>query len=239
MSDNSYWTLPPDRLVHGSMGHCNITVLLPPFDVDARTLPANNPARAAELAASLNTVEEVLEEIGPRSVHDSVPYLYARTDLEIVQTAVWGHVLGISDPALADSGNDLPLLSEARGLRERYPDARIVGRVGFHCGAAHTEDIVWLPDGAMFHAAGWPGDEPFEVTGDPSAIASALGITAEALEDLGLDEEDPADVEWADFAALALGQADPWGIERIRTTAFRVRHTEFATSTMEELYFTT
>ncbi len=34
------------------------------------------------------------------------------------------------------------------------------------------------------------------------------------------------------------GEADPWGIERIQTTAFRVRHTEFATSTMEELYFT-
>ncbi|MFE7271462.1 DUF6333 family protein [Streptomyces sp. NPDC057623] len=237
MSGNSYWTLPPHRMVYGSMGHCNITVLLPPFAVDARTLPANDAARAAELAASLGTVEEVLEEVGPRSVHD-VPYPNTRTDLETVQTAAWGTVLGICDPALADSGNDLPLLAEARRLRERYPDARIVGRVLFHSGsAAHTEDLVWLPDGAMFHATGWPADEPFEVTGDPGAIASALGIATGDLEDLGLDEEDPADVEWAGFAALALGEADPWRIGRLRTTAFRVRHTEFATSTMEELYF--
>jgi hypothetical protein len=150
----------------------------------------------------------------------------------------FSNVLGMCDPALADSGNDLPLLSGARGLRERYPDARIVGRVHFHSGASHTEDIVWLPDGTMFHAAGWPGDEPFEVTGDPRAIASALGITAQTLEDLGMDEEDPAGVEWADFAAPALGKADPWGIKQIQTTAFRVRHTGFAISTMEELYFT-
>ncbi|WP_249030746.1 DUF6333 family protein, partial [Streptomyces platensis] len=38
-----------------------------------------------------------------------------------------------------------------------------------HCGAEHTEDLVWLPDGTMFHACGWPGDEPFVVAGDPQA----------------------------------------------------------------------
>ncbi|MFI7410278.1 DUF6333 family protein [Streptomyces sp. NPDC049627] len=236
MTGDSFWTLPPDRMVRGSLGHCNITVLLPPFGVDARALPANDPGRAAEFAASFGTVEEVVEEIGPRSALD-VPYPDTRTDLDIVQAAAWGHALGFSDPALADNGNDTPLLTEARRLRERYPDARIVGRVHFHGGADHTEDIVWLPDGAMFHATGWPGDEPFEVTGDPDAIASALGIPAETLEDLGLHEEDPADVEWAGFVALALGEADPWGWEQLRTTAFRVRHTRFATSTMEELYF--
>jgi hypothetical protein len=236
MTGHSFWTLPPDRMVRGSMGHCNITVLLPPFDVDARKLPANDPVRAAEFAASFRTVDEVLEELGSRSVLE-VPYPETRSDLDVVQAAVWGHVLGFSDPAFADNGNDTPLLTEAHRLRERYPDARIVGRVDFDGGACHTEDIVWLPDGAMFHASGWPGDEPFELTGDPGVIASALGITAEALADLGLDEEDPADIEWADFAALALGDADPWGWEQIQTTAFRVRHTGFATSTMEDLYF--
>ncbi|WP_259407956.1 DUF6333 family protein [Streptomyces akebiae] len=236
MTDDSFWTLPPDRVVRGSMGHCNLTVLLPPFDVDAGTLPANDPARAAEFAASFGTVDEVLEDLGPRPVLD-VPYPYVRTDLDVVQAAVWGHVLGFSDPALADAGDDNPLLSEARSLREWYPDARIVGRVDFHGGASHTEDLVWLPDGTMFHAAGWAGDEPFEVTGDPAAVASALGIPAEKLADLGLDEEDPADIPWADLAALALAESDPWGRRQLHTTAFRVRHTEFATSTMEELYF--
>ncbi|WP_338898190.1 DUF6333 family protein [Streptomyces sp. TG1A-60] len=89
MTDNSFWTLPPDRMVRGSMGHCNITVLLPPFDVDARTLPADAPVRAAEFAASFGTVDEVLEEIGPRSVLD-VPYPNTRTALDVVLAAAWG-----------------------------------------------------------------------------------------------------------------------------------------------------
>lgn len=191
MADDTFWTVPPDRMVHGSIGHRNLTGLLPPFDVDARALPANAPVRAAQFASSFATVDEVVEEIGPRSVLD-VPCPETRADQDVVQAAAWSHVLGMSDPAPADDGNDLALLSEARGLRERYPDARIVG-----------------------HAAGRPGHEPFEVTGDPHAVASALGIATGTLTDLRLDEEDPADVEWADFAALALGESDPWGRERI------------------------
>ncbi|MDX3640110.1 DUF6333 family protein [Streptomyces sp. MB09-02B] len=237
MTDDSFWTLPPDRVVRGSMGHCDLTVLLPPFDVDAGALPANDPSRAAEFAASLGTVDEILESLGPRPVLDVPPYTDTRSDLDIVHAAAWGHVLGFSGPALADNGNDTPVLSEARVLRERYPDARIVGRVHFHGGADHTEDLVWLPDGAMFHATGWPGDDPFEVTGDPAGIAAALGVPAETLEDLGLDEEDPADIEWSGFAALALGKADPWGKKHLDITAFRVRHSDSATSRMEELYF--
>ena len=237
MTDDSFWTLPPDRVVRGSMGHCDLTVLLPPFDVDAGALPANDPARAAEFAASLGIVDEILEDLGPRPVLDVPPYTDTRSDLDIVHAAAWGHVLGFSGPALADNGDDTPVLSEARVLRERYPDARIVGRVHFHGGADHTEDLVWLPDGALFHATGWPGDDPFEVTGDPAVIAAALGVPAGTLEDLGLDEEDPADIEWSGFAALALGKADPWGKKHLDITAFRVRHSEFATSRMEELYF--
>lgn len=153
MADDTFWTVPPDRMVHGSIGHRNLTGLLPPFDVDARALPANDPVRAAQFASSFATVDEVVEEIRP-----------------VVKAAAWSHVLGMSDPAPADDGNDLP---------------------------------------------GRPGHEPFEVTGDPHAVASALGIATGTLTDLGLDEEDPADVEWADFAALALGESDPWGRERI------------------------
>jgi hypothetical protein len=44
-------------------------------------------------------------------------------------------------------------------------------------------------------------------------------------------------IEWADFVALALGEADPWSWGRPQTSAFRVRHTESCTSGMEDLYF--
>ncbi|MEU3654532.1 DUF6333 family protein [Streptomyces sp. NPDC032161] len=242
MNSNGFWTSPPDRTVRGSMGHCNLTVLRPPFDADLRdhshALPPNDPARAAEFAASFGTVEAILEDLGPRSALD-VPYPDRRADLDVVQAGAWGHVLGICDPALADNGNDTPLLYEAQALRERFPDARVVGRVHFHAGADHTEDIVWLPDGAMFHASGWPGDEPFVIGGDPDAVIASLGLTTEVLENAGLylDEDEPDETEWSALATLALGQADPWNRPDVQTQAFRVGHTESAVRAMEYLYF--
>ncbi|MGW8882718.1 DUF6333 family protein, partial [Streptomyces mirabilis] len=119
------------------------------------------------------------------------------------QLGVWRHVMSVSDPAFADDGNGMPLFAEATRLRERFPDARIVGRVEVHCGAEHTEDLVWLPDGTMFHACGWPGDEPFVVTGDPQAVMSALGITEEVLEELDVYfdlDDDPNQNDWGALA---------------------------------------
>ncbi|MFG2291166.1 DUF6333 family protein [Streptomyces sp. NPDC048595] len=238
MIPDSFWSSPPDRTVRGAMGHCNITVLQPPFDVDAAALPANDPDGAREFAASFGAVEEVLEDLGARSALE-VPYPSARIDLDVVQAAVWGRVRGFGDPALADNGNGTPLLYEARALRERFPDARIVGRVHFDAGADHTEDIVWLPEGALFHASGWPGDEPFEVDGDPDAVIAALGLTGRMLKEAGFDpeEDEPNAAEWSALAALALGEADPWCRADLQTSAFRVRHSFAAVRTMEELYF--
>jgi hypothetical protein len=237
MSDiNNYWTSPPDRMVHGGMGRCDITVLQPPFDVDARGLPGNDPVRAGEFARSFGAVDEVLEELGARPANE-VLYPAERADLDVILAGAWGNELGISDPALADDGNNTPLLYEVGRLRERYPDARIVGRVEVDCGESHTEDIVWLPGGAMFHASGWPGMDPWELTGDPHAVAAALGITDQMLEDIDVDlDAEPEDVEWADFVSLALGEADPWPWPQPETSVFRVRHTERYTRRMERLF---
>ena len=72
---------------------------------------------------------------------------------------------------------------------------------------SHTEDIVWLPDGAMFHASGWPGMDPWELAGDPHAVAAALGITDQMLEDIDVDlDAEPEEVEWADCRVPG-----PWG----------------------------
>ncbi|WP_037681654.1 DUF6333 family protein [Streptomyces griseus] len=237
MSDiTDYWTAPPDRMVHGGMGQCDITVLQPPFDVDVHNLPANAPARAREFARTFGTVEEVYEDLGVRAANE-VPYPAERTDLDVILAGAWGNVLGISDPALADSGDDTPLLYEVGRLRERYPDARIVGRVDFDRGESHTEDIVWLPDGAMFHASGWPGIGPCELTGDPHAVAAALGITDRTLQDIDVDlDADPEEVEWAPFVSLALGSADPWPWSQPEVSVFRVRHTQTHTRRMERLF---
>ncbi|MEE1771459.1 DUF6333 family protein [Streptomyces sp. JV185] len=237
MTDNTFWTSPADRMVRGSGARYDITVLRPPFTVTARSLPPNDPAGARRFAESFPTVDAVLEDLGLRPASES-PELATRADLDVVRAGVWGNVLGISDPALVDNGNGTPLLHEAKKLRERFPDARIVGRVEVDCGEDHTEDIVWLPDGTMFHASGWPTGEPWELSGDPHAVAAALGVTAQELEDIDVDlDAEPGEVEWADFVSLALGEADPWPWPHLKTSAFGVRHTRSRTRTMEELYF--
>ncbi|MER5274574.1 DUF6333 family protein [Streptomyces sp. NPDC002809] len=240
MSDTDFWTLPPDRETRGSGSRYELTVLQPPFADAAGGPPPNDADRAAEFVRSLGTVDDVIEDLGPRGRSDILT-VATRADLDIVQVGVWGNVMSVSDPAFADDGNDMPLLAEATRLRERFPDARIVGRVEVHCGAEHTEDLVWLPDGTMFHACGWPGDEPFVVTGDPRGVMSALGITAEELEDLDvyvdLDDE-PNQNDWGALATACLGEADPWGRADLVASSLRVRHSEHATSHMESLYFT-
>ncbi|MGW7360972.1 DUF6333 family protein [Streptomyces sp. NPDC054802] len=239
MSDTDYWTFPSDRRTRGSGSRYELTVLHPPFALDVADIPPNDPERAAELARSLGTIDDVVEDLGPRARSDMIT-VATRADLDVVQAGAWGNLLSVSDPAFADDGNDRPLLAEATRLRDRFPDARIVGRVEVHCGAEHTEDLVWLPDGTMFHACGWPGDEPFVVTGDPQAVMSALGITTEALEDLDvyvdLDDE-PNQNDWGALATACLADADPWGRTDLYASSLRVRHSEHATGHMEALYF--
>lgn len=237
MTDTLYWTSAPDRTVRGSMGLCHLTVARPPFDVDARDLPPQDPARARAFAESFEGVEEVREDLGPRSVQTPLPAA-VRADLDIVHAAAWGDMVSIVNPAFAADGNDEPLKSAAGALRTRFPDARIVGRAAYHGGMEHTEDIVWLPDGTMFHASGWPGDEPFVVSGDPKAVIAALDLKSWMLDNAGVDlNEAVNEIEWSRLAGLALGRSDPWGWEEMRTTAFRVQHAADAVRDMERLYF--
>ncbi|WP_256342002.1 DUF6333 family protein [Streptomyces sp. MW-W600-10] len=237
MTDTDYWTSAPDRIVRGSMGLCHLTVARPPFDVDARGLSPQDPAAARAFAGTFEGVEEVLEDLGPRSVLTPLPSS-VRDDLDVVHAGVWGSMLSIVNPAFAADGNDEPLRSAATELRERFPDARIVGRVAYRGGMEHTEDLVWLPDGAMFHASGWPEDEPFVVSGDPHAVIASLELKRWQLDNVGVDLREAAnEIEWARLAGLALGPSDPWGWEELQTTAFRVRHSEDAVQSMEALYF--
>ncbi|MFG3141319.1 DUF6333 family protein [Streptomyces sp. NPDC048211] len=240
MSDTDFWTLPPGRATRGGGSRFELTVLRPPFTAAVGELPPNATGPAAEFARSLGAVDDVTEDLGLRRRSDMAT-VATRADLDVVQVGVWGNVISVSDPAFADDGSDMPLLAEATRLRERFPDARIVGRVEVHFGAEHTEDLVWLPDGTMFHACGWPGDEPFVVTGDPQGVMSALGITAEALEDLDVYvdlDDDPNQNDWGALATACLGDADPWGRADLEASSLRVRHSEHATGRMESLYFT-
>ncbi|NBE52408.1 DUF6333 family protein [Streptomyces boluensis] len=241
MTDTDHWTSAPDRIAQGSLGLCHLSVFQAPFNIDARDLPPQDTERARAFVESFASVEEVLEELGPRSVQTALSSS-VRSDLDIVHATAWGGMLAIADPAFADDGTGMPLLSSAERLRERFPDARIVGRVtcygADHGGAEHTEDVVWLPDGAMFHACGRPGEEPFAVTGDPHAVVASLNLPGWALHNADIDlRAKPNEIEWFRVAGLALGRSDPWGWEELRATAFRVRHSASAVRSMEDLYF--
>ncbi|MGA5566133.1 DUF6333 family protein [Streptomyces platensis] len=241
MPDSAFWTLPVDRMTTGSGTRYELTVLRPPFTVHAAELPPNDPDRAAAFARSLDTIDEVIDDLGPREQCDAHT-VTTRADLDLVHAGAWGNLMSISDPAFADDGNDMPLFAEATRLRKRFPDARIVGRVEVHCGAEHTEDLVWLPDGTMFHACGWPGDAPFVVAGDPRAVMTALGITADVLDDLEVYfdlEDEPNQNDWGALATACLGDADPWGRPDLGASTLRVRHSEHATGRMESFYFST
>ncbi|MFF8312606.1 DUF6333 family protein [Streptomyces lydicus] len=241
MTDNSFWTLPADRATRGSGVRYELTVVRPPFTADAGSFPPNDAAAAVEFARSLDVIDDVLEDLGPRKGSDTYT-VGTRADLDIIQVGVWGNVISVSTPAYADDGNDMPLLYEAERLRKRYPDALVVGRCEVHCGAEHTEDLVMVPDGPMFHACGWPSDDPFVLTGDPAAVMAACGVTTEMLEDLDIWfdlDDDPDENDWGGVATACLGAADPWGRADVEYASLRVRHSESATSHMESLFFIT
>ena len=237
-----YWTCPPDREVDG-WGDFTITVLHPPFPTTAGPstlamiagLAPHDPVRAREFAEAFGTVEAVLEEL-PRTDTVSV-FPATRSDLDVIRVGVWGNVIGISDPALADNGTNCPLLEEVEALHKLYPDARIVGSAHNDMGADHSEDAILLPGGLMLHSEGWDSSR-WDLTGDPHAILAALGTTAESL--VGTDAElaagSPADTNWQAFGSLALGPLDPWHFDVVQMSAFRVRHTEYYTGLMEEVW---
>ncbi|SDM68468.1 hypothetical protein SAMN04487981_102251 [Streptomyces sp. cf386] len=237
MADTTFWTCPPDREVQGRGDDCTLTLLLPPFPTGTVDFSPHNPAEARHFAENFATVDEILEELPPISAAAS-PALWTRADLDIIKVGCWGNVISITDPALADNIGDLPLLGASTKLRERHPDARIVGSANVDCGEDHTEDIIQLPGGLMVHTEGWPGVEPLDVTGDPRAVVRALGISSETLADEAIDlDEESDEIDWRALGRLALGPCDPWGRPDLTMSVFRVRHTSGSTYRMEESWF--
>ncbi|MEV0649353.1 DUF6333 family protein [Phytomonospora sp. NPDC050363] len=226
-----FWTSPPDTLVRGS-GIYTVTVVLPPIESPA--WPANDPARAREFAAALDTVDEVLEYEGEQRVAGGFG-LQTRADLEWIQVGVWGNVIGVCDPALADNGNSWPVLEQVTELAKRLPGAKIIGNASVDRGESH-EEVAWVVPGfEPVHSEGWAINEDpalWTLTGDPQAVLDGCGL-AEPYSGIPYDAEDPTATYWGGLSELILGEHDPWS-RRLRASAFRVRHTEDATDRMEE-----
>jgi hypothetical protein len=74
---------------------------------------------------------------------------------------------------------------------------------------------------------------------DPVAarrFVAAFGITAEELAGQDAELDEPSSTDWSAFGNLALGLWDPWHLDTVEMSAFRVRHTESYTSLMEEIW---
>ncbi|MFH8569344.1 DUF6333 family protein [Streptomyces sp. NPDC017993] len=237
MTDTTFWTCPPDREVRGHGDDYTLTLLLPPFPAGTVNFSPHDSEKARHFAENFDTVDEILEELPPVSAGEHLA-LKTRADLDIIKVGCWGDVISITDPALADSVGDLPLLGASTTLRRRYPDAWIVGSANVDCGEDHTEDTIQLPDGLMLHAEGWPGVEQLEVTGDPQAVVRALDISSQTLAEEAIDlDEESDEIDWRALGRLALGPGDPWGRADLRMSVFRVRHTSSSTFRMEESWF--
>ncbi|MCB5908828.1 DUF6333 family protein [Streptomyces pinistramenti] len=245
MTDNSFWTCPPETVVRSANSdEYTLTLLDPPQPESTAELPPHDRVRARAFAEAFPTVDAVLEELPPMPASEA---LYAETlsDLDLITIGCWGHVTRISDPALAtyDAGMT-PVLHEATALHKRHPGALIVGSAAPDFGETHTEDVICLPDGPALSASGFPAYEtPWHVDGDPHTILDALGIdpadlTDEDREDLSLDEE-PHLTNWGMLGGLVLDHCGRRLRSGLEMSVFRVRHTEGYTSLMEEMWMWT
>lgn len=237
MGDNDFWTCPPHTTVRGS-GDYTITVVLPPFPHHTDGWPPNDPLRAREFAEAFGTIDTVLEYHGEQNITDGFA-LQTREDLEWIQVGVWGDVMAVSDPSLADRGLDWPVLDQVRDLAGRFPGAKVIGGAAVDRGETH-EEVAWAVPGVdLVHSEGWPcNDDPavWTLNGDPQAALDACGVTAQHTEAAHIDHDpdDPTATYWGGLGELLLGPDCPWRRRGIRTSVFRVRHTQSATDHMEE-----
>lgn len=239
MTENSYWTCPPDAPVPGSGTH-SLTVVLPGAGGPWTEWPANDPDRAREFAAALGTVEAVLGYEGERTIAEAFSSA-TRADLDLIRVGVWGDVLAVSDPALVDDGDAWPVLAQVEALATRFPGATVIGEASVGRGARHEEAAWSVPGHPPVHSEGRPdSDDPshWTLTGAPWPLLAALGVTPERAKaaDVAYAPDDPAATYWAGLGELILGDRRPWRRRKVRTSVFRVRHTREATDRMEELW---
>ncbi|KUJ69838.1 hypothetical protein ACZ90_08585 [Streptomyces albus subsp. albus] len=222
-------------------GEYGIVLLDPPLPGGTVEPSPHDPVRARAFAEAFPTVEAVLEELPPLPPAESLS-VETLADLDLIAVGCWGSATGMADPALTayDAGMT-PVLDGARVMRERHPGALIVGSAQADFGESHTEDVIWLPEGPLLFASGFPCyEDPWHVDGDPRAVLDALGIDPAELDEeyreyLHLDGE-PHSINWGMLGGLVLEHCGHRPAAGLEMSVFRVRHVEGYTSMMEEMW---
>ncbi|MFH8568487.1 DUF6333 family protein [Streptomyces sp. NPDC017993] len=148
-----------------------------------------------------------------------------------------GNVTEITDPGLVHCNGIYPVEEEAESLAERFPEAVIIASCTIDYHMTYGAWKIVHPDGTRLFAAGWHGEDDWDFAGSPTDVAAAFGITAEELSEGGIDMNDDVNVfAWGGFSALALRKVVPFTHTGRAVSVFRVRHTEDAIGSMEEIW---
>ncbi|MEU8619636.1 DUF6333 family protein [Streptomyces sp. NPDC048623] len=235
MTDDEYWTYPPEQGL-ARYGEFRLTMVEPPYAAGAEELPEHDPGRAREFAAGLRTVAAVVDEEERIGATERMAF-GTREDLGLVGVGCWGPVSEANDPALAFAGGTFPLAEQADELVERFPGAVVIGSATVdHPLTFHTH-VFHHPSGARLFAAGWAGEEDWDVEGSPYEIAEAFGIPSGALAERGVQlGARPGDFAWEGLTRLALRSVGPLLRTGRELSVFRVRRTEGTAGDLEETW---
>ncbi|MGW7754706.1 DUF6333 family protein [Streptomyces violaceusniger] len=237
MSDETLWDYPADEPVERH-GEFTLTVVHPPFPGPEGVLEAHDEAGARSFAEAFGTVDRVLDGQGTIPVTELIE-VDTRADLDVIRVGCWGGVIQINDPALISLSESFPIEEQAEALADRYPDAVIVAAAGMDLpGADYGTWKIVHPGGARIFAAGFAGEENWDVAGEVTAILDAFGITPEQAAAAGVNPAHaPRSFAWDALAGLALKAVSPTDRRGLMASVFRVRRTEDAVVSMEDTWF--
>ncbi|GAA0472223.1 DUF6333 family protein [Streptomyces olivaceiscleroticus] len=238
MTYDSFWDFPPDEPI-ARHGEFSLTLIRPPFPGPGVQPPAHDPEEARRFVGDFGTIEGVVEELAPVPATDAVP-LGTRADLDLVRVGCWGGVTEIKDPALAPhSGGTFPTLEQAELLERRFPDAAVVASATLDHAMTYGAWSIHHPNGARLFAAGWHGEDGWDVDGDARAVLAAFGALGFASDaDLDLDA-DPADFDWNGLARACLKGVTSIDRRSRTMSVFRVHRSEEVVGDMEENWLET
>ncbi|MFF1738478.1 DUF6333 family protein [Streptomyces mirabilis] len=188
--------------------HAHLVVVHPPFATPPQPnerppATAHDPGAARAAVLSLSTVSAVRREDAPsRLEHPGSPT--DREELDGVRAAVWGSTVKISDPALVEDGVLASALEdEFQAQRKKHPDARIVAVCERDFGASYTKILVAVPGTPDLMVEGF---DELEITGDPRATLTAVGIDLDPLGE-GYDIGDEGFFDYDGFLHMLTGGA--------------------------------
>lgn len=235
MAYDDLWEYAPDEGL-ARHGEFRLTVVEQPFPGGAGTLPAHDPVRAREFAASLGTVDAVVEEAGRIEAVERLPFA-TRADLDLVGVGCWGRVTEVNDPALVTAGGTFPLAEQADALAGRFPGAVVIGSARIDHGVAHRAQVIHHPDGVRLFAAGWSGEGDWDRDGSVREVVEAFGIGAGDLARAGVELDEPdGDFDWEGLARLALRRVAPPARTGRVLSVFRVRRAEEVAGDLEDTW---